>query len=135
MSQEAPTKQKPTNIDKPQSINKDKEASNQVLLRMERSAPLPDPNEMKGYQEIDPNFPKQIITMAEKEQHFRHISTYIGMIIFPAIVTIGLGISAYTAINGAEVTGSIIAGAVGYIIYVFKSKDPKPPTNKDDKET
>lgn len=43
---------------------------------MERSALLPDPNEMKGYQEIDPNSPKQIITIAEREQHIRHISTY-----------------------------------------------------------
>lgn len=92
-----------------------------------RSAPLPTPEEMRGYKSIDKSFPGRIIKMAEKEQNFRHISTYTGMAVFPVLVIAGFGISAYVAVKGHEIAASVIAGAVGYIVYVFKTNNPKPP--------
>ena len=43
--------------------------------------PIPPPEILKGYKEIDPSFPERIFKMAEKEQRFRHISFYSGQVL------------------------------------------------------
>ena len=115
-----PAKQQDTNNDEVDYIELNEDDLTQLLMSVERSAPLPDPNEMRGYQEIDPQIPNKIISMAEKEQYFRHISTYLRMIMFPTIVTVGLGISAYTALYHSRSS------------RIFKAKEPRPPKEKKD---
>ncbi len=65
--------------------------------------------------------------MAEGEQKFRHISTYIGLANFPILISIGYGIAAMAGIMGSEFTGVAIAAGVSYVVYVFKSDKPEPP--------
>jgi uncharacterized membrane protein len=106
----------------------------QVQMTQVRHAPTPPPEELRQLKQIDKSFPDRIISMAEKEQNFRHTSTYIGQINFILLVILGYGISALTGYYGAQWVGGTIALGVSYIAYVFKVKDPKPPkttsTNK-----
>ncbi len=97
-----------------------------------RQNPLPSPEELQKYKEIHKSFPERIIKMAEKEQRFRHVSTFLGQINFLILVIVGFGIASFTSIKGSQATGVAIAGAVGYIVYVFKSKNPRFP--QDQKE-
>ncbi len=95
-----------------------------------RQAPLPDPLELEAYKKIDKTFPERIMKMAESEQRFRHIATFVGQANFIILVLAGYGVAAFTGIKGAEWTGFAIAIGVSYVVYAFKSKDPKPPVRE-----
>ena len=112
-------KLKEKNINSPQENSK--------FVAQIRHAPLPDPQELREYKNIDKSLPNRIVKMAEKEQKFRHIATYFGQMNFIILVAGGYGLAAYTGINGAQWTGAAIAAGVSYVAYVFKSKNPKPP--------
>lgn len=43
-----------------------------------RQAPTPPPEELRQLKQIDKSLPDRIISMAEKEQKFRHRATYLG---------------------------------------------------------
>jgi len=103
--------------------------NNNITLerRLVRSAPLPDPDEMRGYKSIDKTFPSRIMAMAEREQKFRHIATYLGQIGFWVLAAFGIGSSIYLALLGKTVVAVALVGMVTYIVYVSKSSDPKPP--------
>lgn len=92
-----------------------------------RQAPLPTPEELKAYKAIEKTLPDRIVSMAEKEQSFRHRSTYLGQGSFIMLVGIGYGLAAFSGIMGAEWTGTAIAAGVSYVVYVFKTKKPEPP--------
>ena len=57
----------------------DKEEKPQVSVTSSyvqiRQAPLPTPEELKAYKAIEKTLPDRIVSMAEKEQSFRHRST------------------------------------------------------------
>ena len=109
----------------------DKEEKPQVSVTSSyvqiRQAPLPTPEELKAYKAIEKTLPDRIVSMAEKEQSFRHRSTYLGQGSFILLVGIGYGLAAFSGIMGAELTGTAIAAGVSYIVYVFKTKKPEPP--------
>ena len=92
-----------------------------------RQAPLPAPEELEAYKAIEETLPDRIVSMAEREQSFRHRSTYLGQGSFIMLVGIGYGLAAFSGIMGAELTGIAIAAGVSYIVYVFKTKKPEPP--------
>lgn len=92
-----------------------------------RQAPLPSPEELRGYKSIDKSIPGKIVSMAEKEQSFRHWSTYFGQANFVVLVAIGYGLAAFAGIMGADITGGVIAVGVSYVVYAFKSTKPEPP--------
>lgn len=48
-----------------------------------------------------------------------------------ALVIGGYGLAAYTGIHGAQWTAAAIAAGVSYVAYVFKSNNPKPPTQQE----
>jgi uncharacterized membrane protein len=98
-----------------------------IQMTQVRQGPTPPPDELRQLKQIDKSFPNRIIAMAEKEQRFRHTSTYIGQINFILLVLLGYGISAFAGYYGSQWVGVTIALGVSYIAYVFKTKDPKPP--------
>jgi len=82
--------------------------------------PLPDPETLERYGEIDPSFPERIVRMAEKEQAFRHRSYYIGQLLSFGIVSIGLASAVYLGVNGKEwLGGSIGLGALASIVGAY----------------
>ncbi len=99
-----------------------------------RQAPTPPPEELRQLKQIDRTLPDRIIAMAEKEQKFRHRATYFGQLNFILLVSIGYGIATIAGIFGSQVVGSIIAGGVSYIAYVFKTHQPKPPKQNTKEE-
>jgi hypothetical protein len=42
---------------------------------------LPDPRVLQEYETIQRGFSRELLSMAQKEQRFRHLSTYIGQIL------------------------------------------------------
>ena len=69
-----------------------KEAKNNRIIQQKiRQAPIPDPQELQEYKQIGEKLPDRIIKMAEKEQKFRHIATYIGQSQFIFLVLGGYG--------------------------------------------
>lgn len=99
----------------------------QIQMTQVRQGPTPSPEELKQLKQIDKSFPDRIILMAEKEQKFRHTSTYIGQINFILLVLLGYSIAGFTGYFGLQWVGVTVALGVSYIVYVFKAKDPKPP--------
>ena len=98
-----------------------------LKLMQFRQGPTPSPEELQKLQEIDPSFPDRIISMAEKEQNFRHKATYIGQINFILLVILGYSIAGITSYFGSPVVGTTIAAGVSYIAYVFKTNNPQSP--------
>ena len=117
----------------------------QLIARAEFSGPLPHPEALRQYQEVDPGLVGRIVTMAEAEMRERHEAerryleaeveqmrrdfheARIGQL---CALTIGLTAfvaGAYTAVHGAEIAGGLIGvGGVGSIIAAFIYGRPRP---------
>jgi len=101
----------------------------QIQMTQVRSGPTPSPAELKELKQIDKSFPDRLITMAEKEQNFRHNSTYFGQSGYILTVLGGYVIAGVSGTFDA-VVGSTIAVGVSYIAYVFKTDKPNAPSEK-----
>jgi hypothetical protein len=127
--------QKP-NFEEAEIVENNSRKKAPVVLREEivqiRQSPFPPPEEIKEYKAIDKTYPDRIFKMTEKEQKFRHTSTYVGQFSFLALVSVGYGAAIYTGINGAQFVGVAIAVGTSYLAYVFKSEKPKPPKQSQD---
>jgi uncharacterized membrane protein len=99
-----------------------------------RHAPTPSPAELKELKDIDETFPDRLIKMAEKEQRFRHFSTFFGQSGLIFLVLGGYIIAGIIGIQ-SQVVGIAIAISISYIAYVFKNKNPKPPKNLKNSQT
>ncbi len=87
--------------------------------------PIPDPETLERYRDIDPSFPERIVRMAEKEQTFRHRSYYIGQLSALIIVLAGLASAVHLGVNGKEWLGGTIGlGALASIVgaYFYSQK-------------
>ena len=74
------------------------------------SSPLPPPEVLEKYAEIDPSLPDRLVKMIEKEQKHRHLITFLGQI-FGLVVVLGGFISAIVlGIYGRE----WLAGTIDY---------------------
>jgi len=98
----------------------------QVQMMEIRNAPTPSPAELKELKEIDETFPNRLIQMAEKEQKFRHLSTFFGQ---TGLIFLVLGGYIIAGLIGtqSQTVGVAIAISISYIAYVFKNRNPKPP--------
>ena len=96
-------------IDKstPQNL---KELQAVEMVVRSHSGPLPDPQTLKDYSKIYRPAPEKIFKMAEKEQKFRHISTYLGQGSALVIGLFGLAVTAYLGVNGQP----WLAGLIGF---------------------
>lgn len=110
------------------------------------SGPLPPPNLLQGYDDIQPGFAERIVRMAEGEADHRRqqeqkaldadiklsdkdfTERRLGQGLAFTIVIILAVLGAYLAINGKELTGSVFGGPaivsiVGAFLNKKKSKD------------
>lgn len=96
-----------------------------VSIAQIHAGPLPHPEILKGYKEIDKNAPKEIIEMAKREQNFRHKSTYLGQI--SALI---IGISGLISTTVLGIYGKTwLAGSIGFLslgslvgVFLYNSK-------------
>ena len=108
------------------------------------AGPLPHPDILKGYQEISPDLPGEILNMAKKEQDFRHSylkkeaetesrDSLLG-IIAAFIICMALVIGGIAAIlYGAKIGGTVLAGlGIGSVLMTFIT-NTRPHYNKSDK--
>jgi len=84
------------------------------------SSPLPPPDVLKKYAEIDPSFPERLLKLVENEQKFRHRVVYLGEI-FGFVVVLGGFISAIVlGIYGKEwLAGTVGLGAISSIVGAY----------------
>ena len=97
-----------------------------VVHSRSHSGPLPDPQTSKEYSKIYRSAPDKIFNMAEKEQKFRHMSTYIGQGSALVIGILGLSVTAYLGVNGQPwLAGLIGFSSLGSLVgaYFIGSKD------------
>jgi len=90
------------------------------------SGPLPDPLTLKEYGKVYRNAPQDIVKMAQKEQSFRHISTYFGQFSALAIGMGGLAVTAYLGVNDQPWLAGIIGfGSLSTLVGTFLYSSPK----------
>jgi len=84
------------------------------------SSPLPPPEVLEKYAEIDPSFPERLMQMVEKEQKHRHCITFLGEL-FGFVVVIGGFVSAIVlGLYGKEwLAGTIGLGAISSIVGAY----------------
>ena len=91
------------------------------------SGPLPDPLTLKEYGKVYKNAPQDIVKMAQKEQSFRHISTYIGQFSALTIGLGGLGVTSYLGVNEQPWLAGIIGfGSLSTLVGTFLYSSKKP---------
>lgn len=121
-----------------------------TTIKAEFSGPLPHPEILKQYEQIQVGLAERIIAQAEREAVHRHelekkamdsqiadekagrrearLGQVFGLII--GIVTIGLG--AYVAVNDAQIPGSIIGGlGITGLVGVFVYGRSRAPASQD----
>ncbi len=134
------------------------------IVAQQFEGPLPPPSTLAQYNNIQKGFADRIVTLAENESNHRHemdkkfldaniklnrdeviearIGQFCGLIIGLAAIFGG----SYTAMNGSQITGSLIgtSGVVGLVsAFILGRKKPKnnnktkevaPPPNNIDTE-
>ncbi len=104
-----------------------------VFQRDIHSGPLPHPEILKGYQQIDPSFPERIMAMAEREQEHAHsleeqrnknailittIGVATGFIVF-IMLCVALYFSIINALSSVAISiVGAMAGIIGLFVYV-----------------
>ena len=112
------------------------------------TGPIPPPETLQGYAQIDRDFPKRIIKMAEDEQTHRHsmeqealdaqienlkrdrLEARFGQVFALAIGLVAIGGGVLAAIQGAQWSGSIIGGGgvIGLVsVFIYGRRSTTPP--------
>lgn len=116
-----------------------KQIAKVVVRHQAFSGPIPPPSFLKEYEEILPNAADRILTMAEKQGEHRRFmektwlklsnrEVHFGQILGFLIGVIAIVAGAYTAINGAGISGGLLgtSGVVGLVtVFVVGSKQNK----------
>jgi uncharacterized membrane protein len=126
--------------DSPQAPTAEEAAEEQqqraILLHQSFTGPLPSPDILAGYQNINPTFSERIMVLAEKQQSHRikqedrkgHAvsrDSLLGIISAFLISIVSIGLSTYlilklnsipAAIGGSVLSGSVILGIVSTFI-------------------
>lgn len=124
-----------------------------VIAEEHFAGPLPHPDHFERYGEIEPSAPDRILTMAEKEQEFRHSivhktlqtdvgSHYVGLAM-GWLLTLFLIVGAiYLADKGQIAIPTLLLGAaVLNVVRAFvdaswrKDKHPEPPPDPPTRQT
>lgn len=104
---------------------------NQVQVTQVHVGPLPSPDDLQRYDEIQPGLAGRIVQMAENEARHRHDmdktvmqNTFrerrLGQVLGFAIGVFTIAAGAYVAVSGAQAAGAIISGsAVVGLVSVF----------------
>lgn len=123
-----------------------------MVLREEQismhSGPIPSPEVLKGYGDIDSSFPHRIVTMAEAQSKHRMsmeesvlkssiVNERVGMVLGAVIASISIVGGLYLALNDKNLVGfSAIFVPIGSILSIFyrNKKDEKEEIEKNNKE-
>jgi uncharacterized membrane protein len=88
------------------------------------SGPIPPPDTLKGYREIDPGYPERLMKMAEAhsaadvyQKYKESFTVTLGQVFSFALGLTGFGLSALFALNGLE--AGAIAAAIGGIAPII----------------
>jgi len=132
---------KQNRIQKAPQLSQPPQAPNhKITLTQEQfSGPLPPPAALEHYECILAGSADRIIAMAEREATHRHelekslinseiIETRLGQILGFLIGSIAIIAGTYAAVNGAQITGSIIgsSGVVGLVTVFIYGRQKKP---------
>lgn len=114
------------------------------LKTIQFRGPLPPPDLLRQYQEIQPDFPERILRLTEQEAEHRRSVTrnviriegaevILGQIFGLFIALSALGVSAYLAVHGAQTVASIIGGGtLVALVTVFIRGRTKARDDNDD---
>jgi uncharacterized membrane protein len=122
----------------------------ETLVQQSRLGPLPAPEILRAYNEIEPGFASRVITMAEDQSKVRREVTLLGAtaqvermrrdymegrigqvcaVLVVAMTTFG---AVYAGIHGAQITGSFLGvGGLGTIVATFISGRKLPAKTQD----
>ena len=102
------------------------------------AGPIPHPQTLAEYDEISPGFANRIIAMAESEAEHRHKlqekvvrsqiwEIRLGQIFALLIASFTMATGAYCALNGAQITGSLIgtSGVAGLVSVFISGRSKK----------
>ncbi len=114
-----------------------------VLMRAsEFRGPLPSPETLKGYGEIDPTFPNRLMVMTEKEQRHRQrinwaevASGFVGQAFALTVAVYGLYKAGEVALNGHPWAGVLLGAAdlVGLVsAFMYGSHLEKAQRSKEE---
>lgn len=110
----------------PEVLEKIHQQTQITEVRKHHSGPIPDPETLKQYKAIYKNAPEVIFNMANNEQSFRHVSTYLGQISALLIGLGGLVVTAYLGVNNQPWLAGIISfGSLGSLVGIFLHRQKK----------
>ncbi len=125
------------------SIVKNKPQKNHTIIEQQKffAGPIPSPEVMQEYKDIDPGLPDRIMTMAEKQQAHRTAMERREQKIYPFLLVFGqllgffLGIVALLggfyliSINKDAQGIATLVGSVATLIgiYIYNKKQPPTP--------
>ncbi|WP_343353257.1 hypothetical protein V3I05_07940 [Helicobacter mastomyrinus] len=115
-------------IEKIDNQQEPKEKSHKVLqARASFEGPIPPPQILSGYKDIDSSFPDRILKMAEEDLHTRHNMNYLGWFGTYSLSLILVGGGIYLVANDKQIYGLIIlaASAIFPILQLFFKKQSK----------
>lgn len=78
---------------------------------------LPNPGDLQKYEQVTPGFGERLVTMAEREQRFRHRVAAYGQIIGLIIALSFLAASTYLIGSGHDLAGGVL-GTVDIVALV-----------------
>lgn len=94
------------------------------------SGPIPPPEALERYNQIDSTFADRILAMTEKEVKHRHFSEYIGQATSFIVAVCGLFTAAYLGLNGKQWLGAgvgltVFGSIVASFMFTVKSAKQK----------
>ena len=94
------------------------------------SGPIPPPEALERYNQIDSTFADRILAMTEKEVKHRHFSEYIGQATSFIVAVCGLFTVAYLGLNGKQWLGAgvgltVFGSIVASFMFTVKSAKQK----------
>ncbi len=117
-------------IEKTNKELKSKEPNRVILKKAAQlfEGPIPPPQILKGYKDIDDSFPDRILKMAEKDLQTRHNMNYLGWFGTYSLSLILIGGGIYLVANDKPIYGLIIlaSSAIFPMLQLFfKRKNKK----------
>lgn len=100
-----------------------------IILKQQAtfSGPIPPPQILEGYKNVDSSLPDRIVTMAEKDLKTRHRMNYLGWFGTYSLSLILIGGGVYLIANDKAIFGLIIlaSSAIYPILQLFFKKQDK----------
>jgi len=80
-------------------------------------ATFPSVEWIERCEKVDPGYVDRVLRMAEREQKFRHIQTYVGQVFGLVVAFAFLGASTFLIATGHEISGAVL-GTIDLVALV-----------------